>query len=62
MMGKELMKKTILPMLLLAVWAWVAYHSVYLWNRPSCGRYGWWLVCLLVFIECASGYYLRISI
>ncbi len=26
MMSKELMKKTILPMLLLAVWAWVAYH------------------------------------
>lgn len=26
MMGKELMKKTILPMLLLAAWAWVVYH------------------------------------
>lgn len=25
-MSKELMKKTILPMLLLAVWAWIAYH------------------------------------
>lgn len=39
MMGKELIKKTILPMLFLTIWGWFAYHFCI-----SLGWTGWWQI------------------
>lgn len=43
MMSKELMKKTILPMLLLAAWAWIAYYFC-----VSLGQTEWWKIWMVV--------------
>ena len=43
MMGKELMKKTILPMLLLAAWAWIAYYFC-----VSLDQNEWWKIWMVV--------------
>lgn len=42
-MGKELMKKTILPMLFLTIWGWLAYHFCI-----SLGWTEWWQIWLVI--------------
>lgn len=42
-MGKELMKKTILPMLFLSAWAWIAYYFC-----VSLGQTEWWKIWMVV--------------
>ena len=43
MMGKELMKKAILPMLFLTAWAWIAYYFC-----VSLEQAEWWKICMVV--------------
>jgi len=42
-MGKELMKKTILPMLFLVIWGWIAYHFCIILEQIE-----WWKIWMAI--------------